>query len=82
MGLPEICLFCRVLIGVVFAVAALGKLRGAAARRAFADSLVPVLSAAGIGRRARHPVAVIAEHGRWAPTSPVVLRYIRAVACK
>ncbi|MFI7424881.1 MauE/DoxX family redox-associated membrane protein [Nonomuraea sp. NPDC049684] len=57
MGLPEICLFCRVLIGVVFAVAALGKLRGAAARRAFADSLVPVLSAAGIGRRARHPVA-------------------------
>ncbi|MEV4018859.1 tyrosine-type recombinase/integrase [Nonomuraea angiospora] len=25
------------------------------------------------------PVAVIAKHGRWAPTSPVVLRYIRAV---
>ncbi|WP_431904405.1 hypothetical protein [Nonomuraea sp. bgisy101] len=37
-------------------------------------------------RRRRHrrhaagvPVAVIAEHGRWAPASPVVLRYIRAV---
>ncbi|WP_329081383.1 tyrosine-type recombinase/integrase [Streptosporangium sp. NBC_01469] len=25
------------------------------------------------------PVSVIAKHGRWAPTSPVVLRYIRAV---
>lgn len=25
------------------------------------------------------PVAVIAKHGRWAPASPVVLRYIRAV---
>ncbi|WP_220448389.1 tyrosine-type recombinase/integrase [Nonomuraea diastatica] len=25
------------------------------------------------------PVAVIAQHGRWAPASPVVLRYIRAV---
>ncbi|MEV0584588.1 tyrosine-type recombinase/integrase [Nonomuraea sp. NPDC050310] len=25
------------------------------------------------------PVAVIAKHGRWAPSSPVVLRYIRAV---
>ncbi|MFD1545962.1 hypothetical protein [Nonomuraea guangzhouensis] len=27
------------------------------------------------------PVAVIAKHGRWAPASPVVLRYIRAVDC-
>lgn len=28
---------------------------------------------------AGNPVTAIAEHGRWAPNSPVVLRYIRAV---
>ncbi len=29
--------------------------------------------------RAGAPVSTIAAHGRWAPTSPVVLGYIRAV---
>jgi hypothetical protein len=29
--------------------------------------------------RAGAPVSVIAAHGRWSPTSPVVLGYIRAV---
>jgi integrase len=29
--------------------------------------------------RAGAPVSVIAAHGRWSPTSPVVLGYVRAV---
>ncbi|MFF4199105.1 MauE/DoxX family redox-associated membrane protein [Nonomuraea sp. NPDC001831] len=58
VGPPEICLFTRVAIGVVFAAAAFGKLRDAQAWHAFADSLLPVLGAVGIGRGARRPVAV------------------------
>ncbi|MFI9591174.1 integrase [Nonomuraea sp. NPDC052265] len=34
---------------------------------------------ATVAYAARVPVSVIAKHGRWSPTSPVLLRYIRAV---
>ncbi|MEU4406225.1 tyrosine-type recombinase/integrase [Streptosporangium sp. NPDC023963] len=34
---------------------------------------------ATVAYAARVPVSIIAKHGRWSPTSPVLLRYIRAV---
>lgn len=34
---------------------------------------------ATVAYAARHPISTIAKHGRWSPTSPVLLRYIRAV---
>ncbi len=39
----------------------------------------PAAGGATAAYRAGAPVSTIAAHGRWAPTSPVVLGYIRAV---
>ncbi|WP_157522226.1 hypothetical protein [Herbidospora cretacea] len=48
-----------------------------------ADTVLPTACAGGatVAYAAGVPVLVIAVHGRWAPNSPVILSYIRAVDC-